>query len=127
MEMSKNNEQRCWKGTDQDKTVPSTRFRTRRVEVGDGATSTGATSTHQGSPSDQHSPAPGPQQTSWQRTARNLRQYKRVQWSLAEKRTLLFCFAYSRYEGWGRRKNQVFEERIEEADLPPEKIAATST
>lgn len=78
MTMPKNNEQRDWKGTDQDEMVPSARLCTRRVGVGDGATST-----RQGSPPDQHSPGPGPQQTSWQRTARNSRKYNCVELSLA--------------------------------------------
>ena len=47
--------------------------------------------------------------------------------SVEEKKKILYCFAYSRYEKWGRQKKQVFEEKIREAELPAEKIQATTT
>ena len=49
-----------------------------------------------------------------------------IKWSVEGKK-ILYCFAYSRYEKWGRQKKQVFEEKIREAELPAEKIQATTT
>ena len=45
---------------------------------------------------------------------------------MKEKELIYFCFQYSRTECWGRNKTQVFEQKIDSADLPPEKIRLTS-
>ena len=122
-----------WQDVAQDKKVPSTRLRTRAVVESDGATSSSATrrnlpstSTQQGNPSEQESTVPGTQQLPQQRTKRNKRDYDTLKWSIEEKKILLFCFTYSRFEKWGRLKKQVFEEQLKEAELSPEKIKATT-
>ena len=115
-----------WQDVAQDNKVPLTRLSTRACEDGNGTPSPSTESTQLGSPSGQHSTDSGPQQRSSQRTTRNRRNYENVKWSIEEKRIILYCFAYSRYEKWGRKKKVVFEEKIREADLPTEKKENTT-
>ena len=54
------------------------------------------------------------------------RQYKTIKWTKGEKSVIFECFSYSRHECWGRQKTKVFEEQINAADLPQEKVDQTS-
>ncbi|XP_034021122.1 uncharacterized protein LOC117505662 [Thalassophryne amazonica] len=133
MEKSKNGKLYC-PDVSQDKKVPKSRLGTRVCEESNGATSLSAAgndlpceSTQLDNPSDQHSSDPGLQQQQPQRPKRKLRKYATVTWTIEEKKTIFYCFAYSRHEKWGRRKKAVFEEKIKEADLPVEKKEATTT
>ena len=61
------------------------------------------------------------------RSARpNKRNYNKVNWSAEEKEKILYCFAYSRYEGWGRTKDKVFLEQLDRTDLCKDKLQATN-
>ena len=122
-----------WQDVAQDKKVPKTRLRIRVCEESDDATSSSAAGgdppcigTQLDTPPDQHKAGPGPQQPINQRTKRNRRLYETTKWSLEEKKKILHCFAYSRFEKWGRLKRDVFEKRLNEAELPPEKMEATN-
>ena len=56
----------------------------------------------------------------------NKRNYKLVSWSVEEKSKILYCFAYSRHEGWGRTKAKVFQDQLELTDLCKQKLQTTS-
>ncbi|KAK4310596.1 hypothetical protein Pmani_017851 [Petrolisthes manimaculis] len=57
---------------------------------------------------------------------RNQRNYNSVKWSIEEKKTILHCFTYSRFEKWGKKKNLLFQERISNSALPSAKKKATT-
>ena len=57
---------------------------------------------------------------------RNLRGIPRIRWSVEEKEKILFWHAYSRADHWGADKKRIFWEKINETELPPEKMATTS-
>ena len=113
-----------WQDSAQAKKVPSTHLRARVCEDSNGTTFPCA-STQPGNPPDQHKTGPGPQLTPIQRTKRNKRNYTTVKWSTEEKKIILFCFTYSRFEKWGRRKREIFEE-LKKTNLPPEKLNTTN-
>ena len=72
----------------------------------DNDTPNGAIQPSQPPPVEQDSPATP---TNRPQAARlNKRNYKKVKWSVEEKRVILYCFAYSRYKGWGKEKGKVF-------------------
>ena len=53
----------------------------------------------------------------------NKRSYNKVAWSAEEKeKKILYCFAYSRYEGWGRTNDKVFIEQVDQTDLCKDKL-----
>ena len=54
---------------------------------------------------------------------RNQRNLGYIRWSVAEKEILHYCSEYSKYDKWSRKKGVILEERIREAELPPEKKA----
>ena len=125
---------RYWQDVAQDKKVPRSRLRIRACEESNDATSPSASGrntpfmgTQLGSPPDQQIAGPGPQPPTHQRTKRNKRNYDTIKWSIEEKKKILYCFTYSRYEKWGRLKSEVFEEKLKEVELPPEKIESTTT
>ena len=132
--MSSDNVNWYWQVVAQDKKDPFPRLGIRACEVSNGATSTSAeersispTSPLLTPPSGQDNTDPGPKQNNYRGTRRNARNYNTVKWSLEEKKIIQYCFTYSRCEKWGRLKNTVFEKKIGEANLPPEKLGNTTT
>lgn len=120
-----------WPDVAQDKKVPKTRLGTRACEESDGASCSSTVGCNPppdsilDSPPDQGNSDPGPQKKLGG-TKRNKRNYKTVTWNREEKKKILYCFTYSRYEKWGRRKNEVFKDMIDRSDLPSEKKEMTT-
>ena len=111
-----------WQDVAQYKKVPLAQLRTKLCEVTNDAPSPSNTTTCINSkldtPPDQPNNGPGIQQNQSKTTRK--RKYITTKWSIEEKRTILHCFAYSRYEKWGRGKKVVFEEKIQSSTLPKE-------
>ena len=117
-----------WQDDAQDKKVPSEQHRTRLLEESNGATSPSAPCTNGVIPPSQHpsvgqdslaTPTPPPA------TRPNLRNYKKVYWSVEEKKQILYCHAFSR-QGWGKGKDQVFKEQLGLSELNKEKLQKTN-
>ena len=49
-----------------------------------------------------------------------------MNWSVEEKRIILYCFAYSRHKGWGKTKGNVFMDQLELSNLCKDKIQDTN-
>ena len=49
-----------------------------------------------------------------------------TKWTVPEKEEMLYCFSFSRFEGWGRRKDQVLEKMLMKSNLPKEKMESSS-
>ena len=100
-----------WPDVTQDRKVPKSRLGTRACEESNGASSTSAywnnlpTNSTMGSPPDQENSDPGPQKKLCG-TKRSVRNYKIVKWSHKEKKKILHCFAYSRYEKWAEERKK---------------------
>ena len=130
--MSTTKDNSYWQDVDQDKKVPSTRVRTGTSKESNSATSLGtsgessSSGIHLKSPSDQQSPGPGLQENP-KRVTKNKRNYNTTKWSIEEKKEILYCFNYSRYESWGRKKTQVFESMLKNSKLPQDKLSGTTT
>ena len=54
------------------------------------------------------------------------RNYTKTNWTIGEKTIILECFAYSRHECWGRKKDTVLEKQIQVSDLPRDKVGETT-
>ena len=121
-----------WQNGAQDKKVPLTRLRTGASKESYSTTSlatsgeSSSTGNHLDTPLDQQNPGPGLQENP-KRGTKNKRNYTKTNWSIEEKKIILYCFNYSRYESWGRKKTQVFESRLKNSKLPQSKLSGTTT
>ena len=97
-----------WPVAAQAKKDPISCLSTRACEEIIGATSL-ANHQQQGTPSDQE-PDPRSQHPR-QRSKKIQRNYQKMNWTLEEKKIILYCFTYSRYEKWGRNKNKIFHHK----------------
>ena len=57
---------------------------------------------------------------------RSIKQLYKIQWTIPEKKIILFCFHYSKLEKWGRQKKKMFKERLERSTLSQEKLNETT-
>lgn len=62
-----------------------------------------------------------PENQEEKRDQKTYREREQILWSLDDKKTILSCFEYSRFEGWGRQKGRVLVEQIKKCSLPLEK------
>lgn len=46
---------------------------------------------------------------------------KSLRWTIDEKRLLLYCFEYSRFEKWISHRNAILDEKLKSLNFPPEK------
>ena len=124
-----NPKSKYWQAVAQDKKGPSTRSRTRREEVSNGANlsssesgATAMTEARQGQPPGLDEEGPGSQPPPCAATIKsNRRGLKTQSWSVAHKKVLLYCYHYSRYEKWSRTSNEILIEKIRDSDLPEDK------
>ena len=130
--MSTTKDNSYWQNGAQDKKVPLTRLRTGTGKESDSAASLGtsgessSTGNHLDTPLDQQNPGPGLQENP-KRVTKNKRNYTQTKWSIEEKKIILYCFNYSRYESWGRKKTQMFESMLKNSKLPQDKLSGTTT
>ena len=54
-------------------------------------------------------------------TKRNIRGLKGPKWTLAEKKVLLHCYHYSKFEKWSRSIDEIFRERVSNSNLAEER------
>ena len=118
-----------WLDVAQDNQVPSLWLNTGLSEESNSVPSpsddTTSNITQLDTPPDQHNTGPGIQQNQTRTTRK--RNYDITKWSIQEKKTILHCFTYSRFEKWGRRKKIIFEEQIKSSNLQKEKVNSTTT
>ena len=121
--MNKNND--CWQRT-QGKNSPSGRPPTRSSEDSYGEPLRGASGTSaMDVPASQDNGLGTP--TASRPSRPNKRNYQKTMWSVEEKRILLRCYAYSRFEGWSSgTKDEVFKQQIDLTDLDKDKIQSTT-
>ena len=109
-----NNESPQWQAVAQDKKGPSTRLRARQEEVSNGANlsssdnaTTDMSEARQGQPPGLDKKGPGSQPPPSATTKRNIRGLKGPKWTLAEKKVLLHCCHYSKFDKWSSSQEEM--------------------